>query len=356
MTDSASSIPQEDIKTYDIRIIPMVLVDGDRSFSEDQLDYDEFYAHLAQVDYLPTTSQPSPEQLRILVEDVLDAGDDVLAVLLPEALSGTINTLAFVMDQIAEKRPGTREHMMLIDGESPCMQEGYAVLAGARCAQAGGDLARCAAAVEAAKKRTRFIFAPRTLDYLERGGRIGRASALLGGLLKLVPILTIEDAAAAAYTKVRTYSKALLAIRDKLASDMRNSGGLKEICVHFIVDREQATIFCKNLIEPLVNRVVPLVQVSPVVGANVGPAIGLVYETVDVIAPLRGESMLSRLSDVRLPDIKLPDIKLSDIKLPDISGLLGRRENENGSNTPDTPLRDVENSREPSDPHSKEQQ
>jgi len=322
MTDSASSIPKEDIETYNLCIIPMVLIDGDRSLSEDTIDYDEFYAHLAQVDYLPTTSQPTPESLRSALLEILDAGNEVLAVLLPKTLSGTIDQLALAMERIADERPETRDHMRLIDGEAPCMQEGYAVLAGAKCAQAGGNLDACAAAVEAAKQRTRFIFAPRSLDYLERGGRIGRASALLGGLLKLVPILTIEEAAASAYTKVRTYPKALITIRDKLASDIKNSGGLKNICVHFIVDTDQARAFCKNLIEPLVNMTVPLVQVSPVVGANVGPAIGVVYETIDPIAPLRSGSMRGRLSDVRLPDL---------------SGLLGRRENENestGGNTP----------------------
>ena len=320
LTDSASSIPKEDIARYNIGIIPLVLVDGDRSLPEDEIDYDEFYAHLAQVDYLPTTSQPSPEILRVKITDILDAGDDVLAVILPETLSGTINALALIMDQIATENPAARERMRIIDAQAPCMQEGFAVLAGAKRALEGGDLAQCAAAVEAAKERTRFIFAPRSLDYLERGGRIGRASALLGGLLKLVPILTIEEAMATAYTKVRTYSKALITLRDKLASDIKNSGGLKNVCVHFIVDTEQAAAFCKNLIEPLVGLSVPLVQVSPVVGANVGPAIGLVYETVNPIAALRGESVLSRLGEVRLPDL---------------SGLLGRRESDNkGDNAP----------------------
>jgi len=325
MTDSASSIPQEDIDTYRISIIPMILIDGERSLSEDTIDYDEFYAHLAQVDYLPTTSQPSSERMRDEVRAILDAGDDVLAVLLPTTLSSTIDSMALIMEQIASEQPELRDRMRLIDGEAPCMQEGYAVLAGAKCAWEGGSLEECAAAVEATKQRTRFIFAPRSLDYLERGGRIGRASALLGGLLRLVPILTIEEAAASAYTKVRTYPKALLAIRDKMASDVKNSGGLKNVCVHFIVDSEQARAFCKNLIEPLVKMTVPLIQVSPVVGAHVGPAIGLVYETVDPIAPLRGggSSMLNRLGDVRLPDLKLPDIKMPDLNLP---GLRGHRD------------------------------
>ncbi|MCL2332109.1 MAG: DegV family protein [Actinomycetia bacterium] len=288
LTDSASSIPDEDARAYSIRLVSMVLVDGDRATPEMDLDFDEFYAHLAKIDYLPTTSQPSPELLRSEVMAILNAGDDVLAVFLPRSFSSTYDALSLVIDQIVAESPELRARIALIDSGSVCMQEGYAVLAGAKCAQAGGSMGECVAAVERVKARSRFIFAPRTLTYLERGGRIGRASALLGSLLKLVPILTIEDEVATPFAKVRTYPKALMAIHDKFVADINASGGLKNVCVHFINESTEAVAFCKNVIEPLVGFAVRLIPVTPVVGALVGPAVGLVYETVDPIAGLRG--------------------------------------------------------------------
>jgi len=317
LTDSASCIPQEDVDAYGIQVVSMVIVDGDRAIPELGMDLDEFYEHLAQVDYLPTTTQPTPALLHEEFIRILDAGDDVLAVFIPETLSGTGAQVVLTAEHLIAKNPELADRIALVDSCSVCMQQGYAVLAAAQCARDGGTLAECVAAAEATKLRTRFIFAPRGLSYLERGGRIGRASALLGSVLKLVPVLTIEDALATTFSKVRTYPKALMAIKDKFLADVNASGGLKNVCVHFIVESQEAAAFCKNVIEPLVGFAVKLVPASPVVGANVGPAIGLVYETINPIAPLHGgASMRDRLSDVHLPDF---------------SGLLGRRESENGS-------------------------
>ncbi|MCL2323969.1 MAG: DegV family protein [Actinomycetia bacterium] len=297
LTDSASYIPVDDLERYDIRRFSMILVEGDRQTPELDIDYNEFYAHLAQVDYLPTTSLPSPEEIRGHIEDILAQGHDVLGVFLPSTFSGVFDTYKMVASQMAEEDPSLVGRIDVVDGSSPCMEAGFAALAAAECAQAGGTLPECAAAAEASMARSRFLFAPRTLTYLERGGRIGRASALLGGLLKLVPVLTVEDRYTSTYTKVRTWPKALATIKEKLVADIEASGGLKRICVHYIAEPEEATTFCRNVIEPLVGFEVRVIPIGPVVGAHVGPAVGVVYETLDPIVSLHGESMLDRLGD-----------------------------------------------------------
>ncbi len=295
LVDSASYIPEDELARHDIRRFSMVLVEGDRQTPELDIDYTEFYAHLAQVDYLPTTSLPSPQEIRAHITDILDEGHDVLGVFLPATFSGVVATFTMVAEQLATEDPTLRGRIDVVDGGSPCMEAGFAALAAARCSEAGGTLAECAAAAEASKERSRFLFAPRTLTYLERGGRIGRASALLGGLLKLVPVLTVEDYYTSTYTKVRTWPKALMTIKEKLVADIEASGGLRDIIVHYIAEPQEATAFCQNVIEPLVGHPVRVVPIGPVVGAHVGPAVGVVYETVDPIAPLHGESILNRL-------------------------------------------------------------
>jgi len=275
----------------------MILVEGDRQTPEMDINYNDFYAHLASADYIPTTSLPSPQEMRTHIVSILDEGYDVLGVFLPGTFSGVVATFTMVAEQMMTEDPALRGRIDVVDGESPCMEEGFAAEAAAQCALEGGSLAECAAAAEASKARSRFLFAPRTLSYLERGGRIGRASALLGGVLKLVPVLTVEDAITTTYAKVRTYPKALITMKEKLIADINASGGLRNICVHYIAEEQEATAFCKNVIEPLVDFTVRVIPIGPVVGAHVGPAIGLVYETVDPIAPLRGESVLERLED-----------------------------------------------------------
>ena len=297
LTDSASYLPQEDLDRYDIRMFSMILVEGDRQTPEMDIDYDEFYARLENAEYLPTTSLPSPEAMRTHIEAILDEGHDVLGVFLPGTFSGVVSTFTMVAEQMAAEHPELRGRIGVVDGESPCMEEGYAALAAAQCAADGGTLEDCAAAAEASKARSRFLFTPQTLTYLERGGRIGRASALLGGLLKLSPVLTVEDAFTTTYAKVRTFPKALNTMKEKLVSDINASGGLKSICVHYIAEVKEASEFCKEVIEPLVGFPVRVIPIGPVVGAHVGPAVGLVYETVDPIAALHGESVLERLED-----------------------------------------------------------
>jgi len=297
LTDSASYLPQEDIDRYDIRRFSMILVEGNRQTPEMDIDYDEFYARLADAQYAPTTSLPSPDEMRTKITGMLEEGHDVLGVFLPGTFSGVVSTFKMVAEQMATEDPALRGRIDVVDGESPCMEEGYAALAAAQCAQDGGTLAECAAAAEASKARSRFLFSPQTLTYLERGGRIGRASALLGGFLKLNPVLTVEDATTTTYAKVRTFPKALSVIKDKLVADINASGGLRNICVHYIAEKPEADAFCKDVIEPLVGFPVRVIPIGPVVGAHVGPAVGIVYETIDPIAPLRGESVLERLED-----------------------------------------------------------
>ncbi|MCL2881721.1 MAG: DegV family protein [Coriobacteriia bacterium] len=297
LTDSASYIPAEDRQRLDIRMFSMILVEGDRQTPEMDIDYNDFYARLASVDYIPTTSLPSPEEMRAHIVNILDEGYDVLGVFLPGTFSGVVATFTMVAEQLMTEDPALRGRIDVVDGESPCMEEGFAAEAAALCAQEGGTLAECAAAAEASKARSRFLFTPQTLTYLERGGRIGHASALLGGLLKLNPVLTVDNAITTTYAKVRTFPKALKTIEEKLVADIKASGGLLNICVHFIAEEKEAAEFCKNVIEPLVGFPVRVIPIGPVVGAHVGPALGIVYETVDPIAPLHGESMLERLED-----------------------------------------------------------
>ncbi len=300
LTDSTAYLPPEDIERYGIRVISLILVEPDRQEEETSIDFGEFYHRLARVDYLPTTAQPSPKLLRAEFERILDEGDECFALFLPSSFSGTFQTAHMVADQIKQERPDAR--IAIAESCSLCMQQGFAVLAAAECAEAGGSLEDCVAAASDNAQRTRFTFAPRTLTYLERGGRIGRASSLIGGLLKLVPVLTVEQALTTVYSKVRTYPKALMAIKDKLVSDIHLGGGLKRICVHTIAETEQAEAFCKNVIEPLVGFAVRMIPVGPVVGAHVGPAVGIVYETKNAIPPLHN-SVLPSLPKVELPKL-----------------------------------------------------
>jgi DegV family protein with EDD domain len=193
-------------------------------------------------------------------------------------MSGTYETALMAREQVAARHPGAR--IEVVDSLSNCMEEGFAVLAAARVAKGGGTVEDAATAARETTNRTRWLFAPASLEYLRMGGRIGNARALLGSMLQLRPILTVIDGVTSTVRSVRTQRRAIETIADMVASDAE-SHGLADIVVHHILDVEEAEALADILSQRLGLR--PRVQlIGPAIGLHVGPGtLGVVYETRD---------------------------------------------------------------------------
>jgi DegV family protein with EDD domain len=158
------------------------------------------------------------------------------------------------------------------------MELGFAVLAAARAAEQGASVAEAAAAAREMTLHTRFIFVPDTLEYLRRGGRIGNASALVGTLLQIRPILTVVDGKTDVFAKVRTKRKAMAEIVAALSRDAK-AKGLVDVVAHHIADEAEGRELAA-MASAAVGREVPVVPVGPTIGTHVGPGlVGLVYVT-----------------------------------------------------------------------------
>lgn len=275
--DSTAYIPQELRESLDIECVSLFVEEGATYVPEVDIDFEAFYARLADETSIPKSAQPSPGDIEEKFRNILSAGSDVLGVFISSKMSGTFETALGVARSLAPLFPGQR--IEIVDSESNSMQEGFALLAGARLAKAGATIDECITACHETMKRTRYVFAPKSLSYLARGGRIGKASALLGGMLKLVPILSVDEGEATTFAKVRTYRKALISMRDQMLRDAETGKGIARVVVHSIAQTGDAVAFCKELIEPIVNVPVEVIPLGPVIGAHVGPAVGLVYET-----------------------------------------------------------------------------
>jgi len=155
--------------------------------------------------------------------------------------------------------------------------EMFAVLDAADARDAGASLEECARAATDAVAASRFIFAPESLAFLKAGGRIGGASALLGGLLQISPVLTVADWETATLAKVRTWKKTLARMVDVFKEDI-GACGLKRVVVHYIGAAAPAVRWAREAVEPVVGHAVEVLPVSPVIGVHVGPAVGLAYE------------------------------------------------------------------------------
>jgi DegV family protein with EDD domain len=276
VTDSVASIPADLLSAYDIDVVSLFINDGDSNQAELDMDVSAFYARLEDMKTLPTSSQPSVESMLSAFRRGLERGCDVLGIFISAEMSGTFQTARMAADMLAEEFPDGR--IELLDSRSNSMEEGYGVLAAAIEAKAGAAIERCIAAATETLQRTRYLFTPHTLEYLRRGGRIGGASALIGGLLQIRPILTVEGGVTDTFARVRTQSRALAEITRKFTEDTK-AFGLANVCVHYISDRQTAQDYAREQIEPLVGESVRVIPVSPVIGLHVGPAVAIVYTT-----------------------------------------------------------------------------
>lgn len=275
--DSTAYLSAEEVEEYRLRVASLWVNDGERQQRELDIDLDAFYSRLADTQKLPTSSQPSPEEMSERWRTALDDGDgEAIGVFISGDMSGTCESARLAAELVREERPDAR--IEIVDSRSNCMQEGLAVLAAAKAARVGASLAECADAARETVRRTRFLFSPHSLEYLRRGGRIGNASALLGSLLQIVPVLTVENGVTTTATKVRTRAKALGEIASRFLAEVEEHG-LRDVVVHSIADLATAERFAAERIEPIVGRAVKVVPIGPVVGLHVGPAVGLVYET-----------------------------------------------------------------------------
>lgn len=276
VTDSVASIPADLLEAYAIDVVSLFINDGDSNQAELDMDVAAFYRRLEDMRTLPTSSQPSVESMLSAFRTGLERGCDVLGVFISSEMSGTFQTARMAADMLAGEFPDGR--IELLDSRSNSMEEGYGVLAAAIEAKAGAAVERRVEAASETLRRTRFLFTPHTLEYLRRGGRIGGASALIGGLLQIRPILTVEDGETQTFARVRTQGRALAEMTRMFAQDT-NAFGLASVCVHYIGDAQSAEEYAREQIEPLAGDGVRVIPVSPVIGLHVGPAVGLVYTT-----------------------------------------------------------------------------
>jgi DegV family protein with EDD domain len=249
VTDSACDLDDAVVAELGITVVPLSIRFGSEEYI-DRVDLSPkaFYEKMAASATLPETAAPSPGAFEKAFRDALDEGSDgVLCVNLSGQLSATIQSA----QNAARALDGSP--IRIIDSLSVTGGLGSMVTAAARAANDGASLDDCAALVDGMVPRTRVYGALDTLDNLKKGGRIGGAQALLGGLLSIKPLIEIRDGVVHEAGKPRTRGKAIKALVDKLrdAGDVENVNVLHGYApdadeliaqVAEVVPREQLTL------------------------------------------------------------------------------------------------------------------
>jgi fatty acid kinase fatty acid binding subunit len=213
VTDSASDLPQDVCDRFGIEVVPLTIRFGDKEYVDrKELSTEEFWRKLESSSVLPETAAPSvgafEETFRRLADD---GADGVLCINLSAHLSATMQSA-----QLGAKALDGLCPAMVVDSKSASMGIGNLVLYAAGRAEDGADLETIASEVEGLAARQKVLAALDTLEYLRKGGRIGGARAMLGSMLSIKPIIAVVDGSVDEAGKVRTRSKALRFILDRL--------------------------------------------------------------------------------------------------------------------------------------------
>ncbi|WP_240375264.1 DegV family protein [Bacillus piscicola] len=217
VTDSTSDIPSELLKKFDISVVPLKVLMGNETYLDGvNLTPERFYENLEKMDGLPTTSQPSPYEFETMYRRLYEKkGNEDLAVLsihLSAALSGTVQSAMLAAEEVKKDFD-----VEVVDSKRASYAVGIIVVEIAKMAQSGASMEECKDRLSQLMEDTPVYFLVDSLEYLQKNGRIGKASALIGSLLKMKPVLSLtENGEVYPYQKVRGRKKALSVIRDAL--------------------------------------------------------------------------------------------------------------------------------------------
>lgn len=268
VTDSTCDLSPADAERYGITVVPLTVFFGEEAFLDGvEISGADFYARMVASKSLPRTSQPSVELFQDAYRSLAGDGVEIVSIHVSSRLSGTLNAASIAREVVKHDVP-----VDLIDSYNVSLGLGLIVLEAARSAQAGASLAEVVATARRAMDRVSVHVAVDTLEYLQKGGRIGRARSLLGSVLSIKPIICVDDGEVAPFERVRTRSKAIERMFE-LASGMPRA---KEMFIGCSGDDTDARVLLERLRPLLPHTDLKVGYLGPVVGVYTGPnALGI---------------------------------------------------------------------------------
>ena len=271
VTDSTCDLPRPLADQWDITVIPCN-VHFDVEVYKDGIDIgpDEFYQRLVSSPRLPTTAQPSVKDFLDVYSSLVGQGHDVVSIHLSAELSGTLNSAFQAREALTSGEPDAPKgsgRIEIIDSRMASVGLGLITLAAAQMLKGGASWDETVESVKGCLPQTQCYFLLDTLEYLKKGGRIGKASAFLGSLLNIKPILKIKDGEAHPVERLRTRGKSL----DRLAEIIRGLAPARYLSIVHSTTPEEAEALKERLKGLVPDEEIVMSRFGPVVGTYLGP-------------------------------------------------------------------------------------
>ena len=305
VTDSTSDLPQELIEEFGITVVPAYVQFGGKTYRDGvDISQDEIYHKMVNDNIIIKTSQPPPGDFITVYKKLLEEANEIISLQVTSKLSGIYNSAVQAKEMI-----GVGKRIEVVDSMSTSMGLGLTTLSAARMAQAGDGMIEIMEEIKSSLARTHLWGIFDTLKYLLLGGRIGKAKALLGGMLRVKPMLTMSNGELQPTGLARSRSKGL----DKLFEHVKNYLNIQDVAIVHSTTPEDAqslkerigTIFDKNNIH--------ISRLGPALGVHGGPGT-LILTLREKVSDLteKGETEKKRtISLPSFPSVHLPKMKFA---------------------------------------------
>jgi DegV family protein with EDD domain len=270
VTDSVADLPPQIAEELGITVVPLVVRFGTDLYRDGlDLSPDQFYERLRTSKALPATSVPPPVAYADVYDKLAEKTNEILVISLTSKLSATY--------QVALQAVGLTNkqcRVEVLDSQWAIMAQGFIVIAAAKAARSGASLDEVLDVARHTIQRVDMYAAFDTLEYLERGGRIGKAQAFLGSLLKVNPIIGLKDGEVYPLGRERSRAKAI----DHLYNLAASFGNVEGLAVEYAIDLDEANRLMQRLHSKYPQIPIYLSRTSPVIGTHTGP--GLIVVSV----------------------------------------------------------------------------
>lgn len=278
VTDSGADLESYEYQELQVELIPIPMtMDGTTYLADASFDKSDFFRMLKEAEAFPSTSQPSPAQFQAIFEDARQKGDELIYITLSSGLSGTYQSACMIRDL------DEYDNVYVVDSLTATLGQKLLVMEAVRLRKQGKTAREIAATLESIRDRVRIYAGIDTLEYLYKGGRLSRASASIGTLARIKPVISVNVEG-----KIQLIGKGLgigkaISIVNSFVEKMPPDPNYPVLCVYSGSPANLTEL--REKAKKAINLDVPEEQcfsLGPVIGAHIGEgAFGFIYISKD---------------------------------------------------------------------------